>query len=90
MFIKKWVINGLIKKLLEKAKDRYHNSGVKEKAAEYYLKDWEVLKQKARNKYRKFCEEEKETKKEYRKNRFKTWKKIQAKRMLKKWKINFL
>ena len=38
--------------LLEKAKDRYHNSSSKEKAAEYYIANKDVLKEKAKNKYK--------------------------------------
>ena len=38
--------------LLEKAKDRYHNSSGKEKAAEYYIANKDVLKEKAKNKYK--------------------------------------
>ena len=48
--------------LLQKAKDKYHNNGGKEKAAKYYEDSKEVLKEKARNKYRNLSEEEKEVK----------------------------
>ena len=34
--------------LLQKAKDKYHNFGGKEKAAEYYLENKDVLKEKTR------------------------------------------
>ena len=34
--------------LLQKAKDRYHNCGGKEKAAEYYTANEEVLKENAK------------------------------------------
>ena len=34
--------------LLQKAKDRYHNCGDKEKAAEYYFENSKVLKQRAK------------------------------------------
>ena len=37
--------------LLQKAKDKYHNCGRKEKAAECYCKNKDVIKQKANNKY---------------------------------------
>ena len=47
------------KNLLQKAKDKYHNFGGKEK----------VLKENAKNKNRNLSEEEKETKKEYGKDR---------------------
>ena len=60
------------KELLQKAKDRYHNSGGKEKAAEYYLKNrgGKVggVKQK-NNKYSNLSEEKKEAKREYQRNR---------------------
>ena len=38
--------------LLQKAKDKYHNCGGKEKAIEYYLENRSVLKEKAKNKYK--------------------------------------
>ena len=41
--------------ILEKAKKRYS----KEKAAEYYLENKEVIKEKARNSYENLSEEEK-------------------------------
>ena len=40
--------------LLQKAKDRYHNCGDKEKAAECYLESRGVLTEKARNNCRNF------------------------------------
>ena len=39
--------------LLQKVNDRHHNCGGKEKDAQYYLKNKDVLKEKARNKYKK-------------------------------------
>ena len=50
--------------LLQKAKDKYHNCGGKEKAAKYYIANKEVLKN-AKNNYRTLLEEEKEAKIEY-------------------------
>ena len=44
--------------LLQKAKNRYHNCGNKEKAAEYYIENKVVLKEKA-NTYSNLSEEEK-------------------------------
>ena len=41
--------------ILQKAKERYS----KEKAAEYYLKDKESIKEKARDRYKNLSEEEK-------------------------------
>ena len=55
--------------LVQVAKDKYHNYGGKEKAAEYYLENKEVLTGKAQNNYRNLLEEEKEAKKEYGRNR---------------------
>ena len=52
--------------ILEKAKKRYW----KEKAAEYYLQNKEVIKQKARNHYKNLSEEEKNKIKEYQKKRY--------------------
>ena len=49
--------------ILQKVKERYY----KEKAAEYYLKNKEVKKEKARNCYRNLSEEEKNKIKEYQK-----------------------
>ena len=65
------------KNLLQKAKDKYHNFGGKEKAAKYYIWNKEVLKENAKNKYRNLSEEEKERKNEYGKDR---------NRNMKKWK----
>ena len=56
--------------LLQKTKDRYHKCGGKEKAAEYYIADKEVLKENANNKYRNLSEEGKEVKREYGRNRY--------------------
>ena len=36
-------------KLLQKAKDRYHSGGGKEIAAEYYIKNRELLREKEKN-----------------------------------------
>ena len=50
-------------RFLKKANDRYHNGGGKEKSAECYRKNQEVLRENARNKYRDLPEEEKGSKK---------------------------
>ena len=47
------------KNLLQKAKDKYHSFGGKEKATKYYIWNKEVLKENAKNKYRNLSEEEK-------------------------------
>ena len=57
-------------KLSEKAKDRYHHGGGKEKAAEYYLNNREVLKENARTKSRSLPEEEKKVKRTYGRDRY--------------------
>ena len=56
------------KKLLQKAK-KIDNCGGKEKAAEYYNKIKDVMKEKARNKYRNLSEKKKK-KRKYSKNRY--------------------
>ena len=51
--------------ILQKAKERYS----KEKAAEYYLQNKEVIKEKSRNHYKNLSGEEKNKIKEYQKKR---------------------
>ena len=46
--------------LLQKAKDRYHQCGGKEKAAKYYLENKGILKEKAKNEYKDLSEKAKE------------------------------
>ena len=64
------------KELLQKAKEKYDNSG-KEKAAKYYQANKNVLKEKVSDKYKNLSEIEKEAKKDYSKNRYKEMKKMQ-------------
>ena len=45
--------------LLQKAKDKYHNFGGKEKAAEYYLENKDVLKEKNKKISIKTCQKKK-------------------------------
>ena len=52
--------------ILQKAKEEYS----KKKAAEYYLKNKEVIKEKARNRYRNLPEEEKNKIKVYHKKKY--------------------
>ena len=52
--------------LFQKAKKRYS----KEKAAEYYLQNKEVIKEKSRNRYKNLSEKEKNKIKEYQKKRY--------------------
>ena len=58
-------------KLLQKAREKYHNCGAKERAAEYYLQNKDVLKEKARNKYRSLSEGQKEAKRKYQQDSYK-------------------
>ena len=53
--------------ILQKLKERYS----KEKAAVYYLQNKEVIKEKAKNRYKNLSEEEKNKIKEYQKNSIK-------------------
>ena len=57
--------------VLQKAEEKYHNYGGKEKAAEYYQKNKGVLKEKAKNKYKNLSEKEKEAKRQYSRGRCK-------------------
>ena len=52
--------------VLEKAKERYS----KEKATESYLQNKEVIKEKAKNRYKNLSEEEENKLKEYQKKRY--------------------
>ena len=56
--------------LLQKAK----NCGGKGKAAEYYCKNKNVIKEKANNKYRNLSQEKKETKRKYQQDRYRKMK----------------
>ena len=62
-------------KLLEKAKDWYHNGGGKEKAAKYFQHNQEALREKRRNQYRNLSKEKNEVKREYGRNRYRKIKK---------------
>ena len=55
-------------KLLQKAKEKYDNGG-KEKAGKFYGDNKDVIKEKSNDKYKNLSEEEKETKRQYSKNR---------------------
>ena len=48
----------------------YHNGDGKKEANKYYIANKNVLKEKAKNKYRNLCEEEREAKRKYRRNRY--------------------
>ena len=62
--------------IMQKAKERYS----KEKAAEYYLKSKEAIREKSRKRYKNLSQEEKDKIKEYQKNWFKNWFIIKKKR----------
>ena len=55
---------------LKKAKEKYDNKGGQEKAAEYYENNKDLLKEKARNRYKNLTEEEKKMKRQYSKDRY--------------------
>ena len=57
--------------MLQKAEEKYHNCGGKEKSAKYYIANKDVLKEKARNKYKNLSEEEREAKRQYSRDRYK-------------------
>ena len=57
--------------MLQKAEEKYHNCGGKERAAKYYQTNRVVLKEKARNKYRNLSGKENEAKRQYRRDRYK-------------------
>ena len=52
--------------ILQKAKERYF----KEKAAEYYLKNKEVIKEKSREQHKNLSQEEKDRIKEYQRKKY--------------------
>ena len=55
---------------MKNAWDKYHNKGGKEKATKHYIANIEVLREDARNKYRKLSEKEKDIKNKYQRKRF--------------------
>ena len=59
---------------MQKAKEKYHNWGGKEKVAEYYCKKKDVMKEKANNRYKNLSEEEKEANRKYQADRYKKMK----------------
>ena len=65
--------------LLQKAYDKYHYKGGKEKAAKYYKKNKEEIKKKERNKYKIMSEDEKNIIRERSKNRCYEIKRIKEK-----------
>ena len=71
-------------KLLQKVKDRYHNGGGKEEPAAYHIANKDVIKEKARDKYRNLSEEEKEANREYSRNEYKNMKENARQKSVKK------
>ena len=57
--------------LLQKVKDGYHNY---DSSAKYYIENKEILKEKAKTKYRNLSEEEKEGKRSYGRKRYENMK----------------
>ena len=57
--------------MLQKGEEKYHNCGGKANAAEYYIANKDVSKEKAKNRYRNLSEEEKDAKKRYSRDRYK-------------------
>ena len=55
----------------QKAKERYHERGGKEKAKEYYEANKEITKEKAKNRYQELTGEQKESKRKYSRDRYK-------------------
>ena len=55
----------------EEILQKYHNEGGKEKAAKYYQKNKDILKERAKNRYRNLSEENKEVKRQYIRARYK-------------------
>ena len=56
--------------LLKKANEKYHKKRGKQKAGEYYRKNNEAIKEKARNKYENLTEKEEELKRQYSTNSY--------------------
>ena len=55
----------------QKLREKYYEEGGKEKARQYYLKNQDVIKEKARTRYQNLSEEQKQAKRDYSKRRYK-------------------
>ena len=55
---------------MQKTEKKYYNCSGKEQTAECYKTNKDVIKEKAKNKYKNLTEEEKEAKRQYSKNRY--------------------
>ena len=64
--------------LLQIAEHRYYDGedNGKDKAAEYYIINKEVLKENAKNKYRNLSEEKRDAKREYERNRYRNMRNV--------------
>ena len=71
--------------ILQKAKERYS----KEKAAEYYLKNKEAIKEKSKNRYKNLSKEEKDKIKEYQRERYQQIIQFKKEALQSKW-VSFL
>ena len=60
--------------LLQKANDRYHNCGGREKAAEHYIANKDIIKEKSKNNDTILSEENKKAKRKSGRNRYKNMK----------------
>ena len=57
-------------KLLKNAWNKYHNKGEKQKAAEYYRKNADLINYEARNKYKNLSGKEKNNERKYQRKRY--------------------
>ena len=55
----------------QKLREKYYEGGGKEKARQYYLKNKDFIKEKARARYQNLSEEQKQAKRDYSKRRYK-------------------
>ena len=58
------------KNLLKNTSDKYHNKGGKQKAAEYYRKNADLIKLEAKNKYRNLSGKEENKKRKYQREKY--------------------
>ena len=54
----------------QKAKEKYHNGGGKERSKKYYEANKEVIREKAKIRYQNLSEEQKKIKRQYSRNRY--------------------
>ena len=58
------------KSLLKNGRDKYHNKGGKQTAAEYYRENADLIRLEAKNKYRNLSEKEKNKKRKYQREKY--------------------